>query len=74
LGALSLGIKRPKREVGRSPPSSAEVKKCVELYFHSPTHLHGVVLRDNFTSITELLSYASADEKFDFMHSGMHCH
>jgi hypothetical protein len=35
--ALSLGIKRPEREVGHSPPSSAEVKECVELYLHSPS-------------------------------------
>jgi hypothetical protein len=41
-GALSLGVKRPGREVG--PPSSAEVKEWVELYFHSPIRLHGVVL------------------------------
>jgi hypothetical protein len=35
-GALSLGIKRPGRETDHSPPSSAEVKECVELYLHSP--------------------------------------
>jgi hypothetical protein len=35
-GALSLGIKRPGCEADHSPPSSAEVKECVELYFHSP--------------------------------------
>jgi hypothetical protein len=29
--ALSLGIKRPWREAGHSPPSSAEAKECVEL-------------------------------------------
>jgi hypothetical protein len=34
--ALSLGIKRPGREADHSPPSSAEVKECVELYLHSP--------------------------------------
>jgi hypothetical protein len=42
--ALSLGVKRPEREADRSPPSSAEVKECVELYLHSPIRLHGVVL------------------------------
>jgi hypothetical protein len=26
----------PGRKVDHSPPSSAEVKECVELYFHSP--------------------------------------
>jgi hypothetical protein len=30
------GIKQPGREVHHSPPSSAEVKEWVELYFHSP--------------------------------------
>jgi hypothetical protein len=28
---LSLVVKRPRREADHSPPSSAEVKKCVEL-------------------------------------------
>jgi hypothetical protein len=36
-GALSLGIKQPGREADRLPPSSAEVKECVELYLHSPS-------------------------------------
>jgi hypothetical protein len=35
-GALSLGVKRPRREADHSPPSSAEVKECVELFLHSP--------------------------------------
>jgi hypothetical protein len=35
-GTLSLGVKRPGREADHSPPSSAEVKKWVELYLHSP--------------------------------------
>jgi hypothetical protein len=34
--ALSLGVKRSGREADHSPPSSAEVKECVELYIHSP--------------------------------------
>jgi hypothetical protein len=34
--ALSLGVKRPGLEADHSPPSSAEVKECVELYLHSP--------------------------------------
>jgi hypothetical protein len=38
------GVKRPGREADHSPPSSAEVKECVELYLHSPIRLHGVVL------------------------------
>jgi hypothetical protein len=43
-GALFPGCKRPGREAGHSPPSSAEVKECVEIYLHSPIRLHGVVL------------------------------
>jgi hypothetical protein len=43
-GVLSLGVKRPRREADHSPPSSAEVKECVELYLHFPIRLHGVVL------------------------------
>jgi hypothetical protein len=42
--ALSLGAKRPRREADHSPPSSAVVKVCVELYLHSPIRLHGLVL------------------------------
>jgi hypothetical protein len=32
----TMGVKRPGREADHSPPSSAEVKECVELYLHSP--------------------------------------
>jgi len=39
-----LGVKRPGREASHSPPPSAEVEECVELYLHAPIHLHGVVL------------------------------
>jgi len=35
-GAPSLEVKRPGRATDHSPPSSAEVKECVELYIHSP--------------------------------------
>jgi hypothetical protein len=53
-GALFLGVKRPGREAGHSPPSSAEVRECVELYLHSPNtpSWRGAQLkkhRDNFT-------------------------
>jgi len=41
---LSLGVKRPGHEVDHSPPSSAEVKECVELYLNFPIHLHGMML------------------------------
>jgi len=43
-GALSLEVKHPGREADHSLPFSAEVKECVELYLHSPTRLHGVLL------------------------------
>jgi hypothetical protein len=35
-GSFPGEVKRPGREAGHSPPSSAEVKEWVELYFHSP--------------------------------------
>jgi hypothetical protein len=34
-GALSLKIKRLGREADHSPPYSAEIKECVELYLHT---------------------------------------
>jgi len=34
---------RPGREADHSPPCSAEVEECVELYIHSPIRLHDVV-------------------------------
>jgi hypothetical protein len=43
-GALSLGVKQPGLETDHSPPTSAEVKKNVELYIHSPIRLQDVVL------------------------------
>jgi hypothetical protein len=52
------GGKEPGRETDHSPPSSAEVKEWVELYLHSPMHLHdrGAQLkhRDNFTLLSSL--------------------
>jgi hypothetical protein len=42
-GTLSPGINLPGREADQSPPTSAEVKKNVDLYMHSPIRLHGVV-------------------------------
>jgi hypothetical protein len=43
-GVLSLGVKRPGREADHLPPSSAEVKECVELYLYTPVRLHGMEL------------------------------
>jgi hypothetical protein len=52
-GALSLGVKRPEREAYHSPPSSTEVKECMEIYLHSPNtysrHDDHLKHRNNFT-------------------------
>jgi hypothetical protein len=34
-GALSLRVKRPGREADQPPPSSTEVRECVELHLYS---------------------------------------
>jgi hypothetical protein len=53
-GAFSWGVKWLAYETSRSPPSSAKVKECMELYLHSPDKpsWHGAQLkikhRDNF--------------------------
>jgi len=39
VGVLSLGVRRRGLGADHSPPFSAEVKECVELYFHSPNSL-----------------------------------
>jgi hypothetical protein len=36
-GAVSLGVKWLGIEADYSPPSTAEVKECMELYLHSPS-------------------------------------
>jgi len=43
LGTLSIGVKWPGREADNSPPSSAEVKRCVVMTWCL------VQYRDNFT-------------------------
>jgi hypothetical protein len=52
-GLFSGGVKLPGREADDSPPSSADVKECVELYLHSPNtpSWRGTQLKhgDNFT-------------------------
>jgi hypothetical protein len=52
-GAISLEINRRGREADHSPPSSVEVKECVEIYLHSPNtpSWRGAQLkhRDTFT-------------------------
>jgi hypothetical protein len=55
-GALSLGVKWSGCEIDHSPPSSAKVKECVELYLHSPNmpSWHGAQLRKS-TRTTLLL-------------------
>jgi hypothetical protein len=52
-GNLSLGVNRPRSEADHSPPSSAEVKECVEMYLHSTQYAFIafclVKLREDFT-------------------------
>jgi hypothetical protein len=43
-GGSIPGVKRPGREAGHSPPTSAEVKKMWVYTSTSPIRLHGVVL------------------------------
>jgi hypothetical protein len=43
LGALSLGLNRPRREADRSSPSSSEVKNALSYTSTSPIRLHVVV-------------------------------
>jgi hypothetical protein len=54
-----IGVKRPGREVYHSPPSSAEVKECVELYLHSPKtpSWRGAELNTGTTLPLHLLHY-----------------
>jgi len=55
IGALSLEVKWPGRKTNHSPPSSSQVKECVDLYLHSPNtpSWRGAQLKnkhgDNFT-------------------------
>jgi hypothetical protein len=51
------GVKRPGREADHSPPSSAKVNECVELYLHSPLRLHGVVLSQTQAQIYLYLTF-----------------
>jgi len=43
-GLFPLGVKQPRYEADHSPQSIAKVTECMELYLHTPVHLHGVVL------------------------------
>jgi hypothetical protein len=52
-GALSLGVKQPRREADHSTPSSAEVKNGGAILY-SPIHLHGVLISSLSTGTTAL--------------------
>jgi len=43
-GGSFPGLKWPGREADHSPPCSAEVNECMELYFYYPIRLYGMVL------------------------------
>jgi hypothetical protein len=60
LRALSPKVKRPESEADHSPPSSADVKECVDLCLHPPTRLHGTVLSYS-TGITLSLRFLALD-------------
>jgi hypothetical protein len=64
-GAISRGVKRPGRKADHSPPSSAEVKECVEIYLHCPNtpSQRGTQLKNRdftFTFIIYLNNYSSS--------------
>jgi hypothetical protein len=76
-GALSPGVKWPRREVDHSPPTSAEVKK-IWIYTSTPIRLHGVVLNYLSTGTTlplplyslwlcEMLSLVSNQRTYSLM-------
>jgi hypothetical protein len=56
-GAPSLGVKLQGREADHSPPSSAEVEECVELYLHSPNtpSWRGAQLKESTGTTSPLL-------------------
>jgi hypothetical protein len=49
-----VGVKRPGREADHSPPSSIEVKECVELYLRSPIRFHGLTNLPLYSSATDM--------------------
>jgi hypothetical protein len=58
-GTHSLGVKRPGREADHSPPSNAEGQEKVDLYIHSPTRLHDVVLNSLRTGTLPFTGFES---------------
>jgi hypothetical protein len=58
-GDLSLGVKRPGREVDHSPLTNTEVKK-MWIYTSTPIRLHGVVL--NYLSTGTALLFTASTE------------
>jgi hypothetical protein len=72
----SLGVKRPGRKTDQSPPSSAKVKECLELYIHFPNtpSWRGAQFktkhRDNFTFYLTVMSarkiYSEEFMEFNF--------
>jgi hypothetical protein len=50
--AVSLGVKRPEHEADFTPPSSAEVKECMEIYLHSTPSWHGDQLKHRDFTVT----------------------
>jgi hypothetical protein len=64
--ALSPGVKWPECEAEHSFPTSAEIKKNVDLYIHSPICLHGVVLNylSTWTTLPLLFKYCQITREY----------
>jgi len=44
VSIIPLGVKQLEHKADHSPPSSTKVKECADLYLHSPSTFHGMVL------------------------------
>jgi hypothetical protein len=77
-GALSLWVKRPGREDDHSPPTSAEVKECMELYLHFPNtplwRATQLMHRDNFTFCLTDIFDEGVQNGEESLHAPQHKH
>jgi hypothetical protein len=62
-GAFSLGVKHLGHEADHSPPSSAKVKECMELYIHSPDTFswHGAQLKNSIGTTLLFFTFTFTD-------------
>jgi hypothetical protein len=66
-GVLSLGVNRLGREADLSRPSSTEVKECLELYFHFPVRVDGVVMSRCHFDCMSYLVRVTCDDSHDIL-------